>query len=482
MLSLNEILKKKFRLEGFQGYQEAACEALIRGEDVVIIAPTGSGKSLCYQLPSLVRKGTGLVISPLISLMNDQASKLRMLGFKAASLNSSNSHLLNWQILLSFSAQNLDFLFVTPERLKEKNFSEALKNASISLIAVDEAHCISMWGHDFRPEYRLIKNGLSVIHKRPPIIALSATATQSVQQDIIQKLDLKTPRKFTSSFWRENIAIKTLETPAEHRLDLILKLLSDPSALPAIIYAVSRKECEFWAEGLRSKVNFGIYHAGLPHSDLMKTQKSFLGGNIEVLSATAAFGMGIDTPNVRTIIHAGLPPSLEQYSQEIGRAGRDGGLAEALLLYSRKDLYFHEMLLGSRYPSIKILKKFEALLDFKPKKISEIAGLLPLEPSEFERAIEIFLSYGVAKINGQYIFKADVSDWEKTYLTRLKKKTEDVLKVYRFAETTQCRMNEISSYFDSNIQNRSCKICDICIEKRSLSLELSNSAIAFQDN
>lgn len=466
VLSLNEILKKKFRLEGFQDYQEAACLDLISGDDVVIIAPTGSGKSLCYQLPSIVRKGTGLVISPLISLMNDQASKLRMLGFKAASLNSSNSHLLNWQILLSFSAQQLDFLFVTPERLKEKNFSEALKNASISLIAVDEAHCISMWGHDFRSEYRLIKKGLSVIHKRPPIIALSATATQFVQQDIIQQLDLKTPRKFTSSFWRENIAIKTLETPAEHRLDLILKLLSAPSALPAIIYAVSRKECEFWAEGLRSKVNVGIYHAGLPHVDLVKTQKSFLGGNIEVLSATAAFGMGIDTPNVRTIIHAGLPSSIEQYSQEIGRAGRDGRPAKAILLYSRKDLYFHETLIGIRYPTIKILKAFEDLLDFKPKKISEIASLLPLEPAEFERAIEILLNYGVASHNGQYIIKTNAHEWEKTYTERLKKKTEDVLKVYRFSETDHCRMNEISKYFDNNLQNKSCTICDNCLNLR----------------
>ena len=226
MISLDEILKKKFGLERFQGYQRAACEALINGEDVILIAPTGSGKSLCYQLPSFVRKGTALVISPLISLMNDQVAKLRTLGFRAASLNSGNSHLLNWQILIACSEQKIDFLFVTPERLREKNFSEVLRNIPVALIAVDEAHCISEWGHDFRPEYRLIKNGLSVITKKPPIIALSATATPHVQQDIIEQLGLNTPRKFAASFWRENIAIKTLDTPPEHRLDLILEVLS----------------------------------------------------------------------------------------------------------------------------------------------------------------------------------------------------------------------------------------------------------------
>ncbi len=469
MMSLHEMLKEKFGLERFQGYQQATCEALINGEDVILIAPTGSGKSLCYQLPGLVRKGTALVISPLISLMNDQVAKLRTLGFRAASLNSGNNHLLNWQILIACSEQKLDFLFVTPERLKEKNFSEVLRNTPVALVAVDEAHCISEWGHDFRPEYRLIKKGLSVITKKPPIIALSATATPHVQQDIIGQLGLNAPRKFTAGFWRENIAIKILETPPEHRLDLILEVLSTPSARPAIIYAVSRRECELWAEGLRGKIKAGLYHAGLEAYELIKTHKSFLRGDIEVLSATAAFGMGIDTPNVRTIIHAGLPSSIEQYSQEIGRAGRDGGLSQAILLYSRRDLYFHEMLIGMRYPSIKVLKDFEALIDVQPKKISELARLLPLEPSEFERATQILLGYGAARRNGQYIVKAPISEWEKIYAARVIKKTEDALRVYRFSETDRCRMNEISKYFGNDAPNRSCKICDNCLT-RHLSL------------
>jgi RecQ family ATP-dependent DNA helicase len=349
MSSLATILQERFGLDRFRPYQETVCRTLTEGTDTLLVMPTGAGKSLCYQLPALARGGTGLVISPLIALMEDQVAQLRGYGLRAERIHSGRDRAESRQVCKDYLAGQLDFLFVAPERLGVPGFSEFLARRQPALIAVDEAHCISQWGHDFRPDYRMLGERLAGL-RAAPLVALTATATPLVQRDILHQLEMREAQPYIHGFRRENIAIELVELNPGAREDAILELLSDPAMRPAIVYAPTRKESEQIAKRLSRRFLAKPYHAGLTGERRDAAQRGFLNGKFEVIVATIAFGMGIDKPDVRSVVHAALPASVEGYYQEIGRAGRDGLPSRAFLLHGWIDRRTHEFFMKRDFP------------------------------------------------------------------------------------------------------------------------------------
>jgi ATP-dependent DNA helicase RecQ len=332
-----ETLKKHFGYEEFRPLQKDIIEKVLKKEDCLVLMPTGGGKSLCFQLPTLLQDGLTIVISPLISLMKDQVDALKANGVNAAYLNSTLTPDEKVQILRDVQSGATKLLYIAPERLGVPQFAELLHKLPVSLFAIDEAHCISEWGHDFRPDYRNLSK-LRENFPNIPIIALTATATQKVRDDIVKQLNLPKPHIFTSSFNRENLSYEVL--PKKESFGTILSLIELYPKESVIIYCFSRKDTEKIASKLKAEgYNAGTYHAGLSADERRDNQDAFIRDDIHIMVATIAFGMGIDKPDVRLVIHHSLPKSIEGYYQETGRAGRDGLPSRCVLLFSTADKF-----------------------------------------------------------------------------------------------------------------------------------------------
>ncbi|HKE46832.1 MAG TPA: DNA helicase RecQ [Rhodanobacteraceae bacterium] len=331
-----KILQTVFGYPAFRGEQQAIIEHVAGGGDALVLMPTGGGKSLCYQLPALLREGTAIVVSPLIALMQDQVDALRQLGVEAAFLNSSLDALAQRDVEVRFAGGKLKLLYVAPERLLTERCLEMLARAKVSLFAIDEAHCVSQWGHDFRPEYRQ----LTVLHERFPAvprIALTATADAPTRREIVERLALDGARQFVASFDRPNICYRVVEKDEARRQ--LKDFLAGHAGESGIVYCLSRRKVEDTAEWLNQHGIAALpYHAGMDAADRTANQQRFLREDGIVMVATIAFGMGIDKPDVRFVAHLDLPKSMEGYYQETGRAGRDGLAADAWLCYGLGDV------------------------------------------------------------------------------------------------------------------------------------------------
>ena len=473
---LTSLLHRTFGHTSFRANQQAVCEAAAAGQDVLLVMPTGAGKSLCYQLPAIARGGTALVISPLIALMDDQAAKLRALGLRVARIHSGLSRDDARQACRDYLAGALDFLFIAPERLRVPGFPEMLARRKPALVAIDEAHCISAWGHDFRPDYRTLGDHLPSL--RPaPVIALTATATPTVQRDIVAQLNLQDPALFIHGFRRHNLAIEVVELSKPQRPEFVARLLTPDSARPAIVYAPSRKSAEELAgrlntslpktpgaPGLASETRVHAYHAGLDPATRDRVQRHFLSGKTDVVVATIAFGMGIDKADVRTVIHTALPASVEAYYQEIGRAGRDGLPSRTVLLHGFADRKMHDFFLERDYPAAAELARVAKLLtpDFQPP--GDLARRLKMDSETLANALSKLASQGAAALDFDgNVRSTGVTNWQKGYDAQLAFRRSQIDRMAAFAESPQCRMLALIQHFgDTSDSSKPCGQCDFC--------------------
>ncbi|MBN8229702.1 DNA topoisomerase 3 [Corallococcus macrosporus] len=464
---LRGLLKEAFGFNDFRPYQEEVCRAATSGEDLLLVMPTGAGKSLCYQLPGLARAGTTVVVSPLIALMEDQVLRLQSLGFAADRIHSGRDRATSRQVCAEYLEGRLDFLFIAPERLGVPGFVELLARRTPSLIAIDEAHCISQWGHDFRPDYRLLGSRLPLL--RPaPVVALTATATPDVQKDIVQQLGLRGSRggaahTFIHGFRRTNIAIEVRELNPGARGDAILSLLKNPEHRPAIVYASTRKHAEQYADLLAHDFHTAPYHAGLQPQERDRIQAAFLKGHLEVIVATTAFGMGIDKPDVRTVIHAALPASLEGYYQELGRAGRDGKDSRAVLLHAFVDRRTHEFFHRRDYPDPSVLERIYQATSNELEPKASIQARVRGDPEAFDKALEQLWIHGGVEMTPDEDVRRGRAGWAVAYIAQRERKQLHLEQMGRYAEAHDCRMRHLVAHFgDVQDSGAACGLCDVC--------------------
>jgi DNA topoisomerase-3 len=457
---LTQVLEEVFGLERFRPHQQQVCQAVCRGEDALLVMPTGAGKSLCYQLPGVALGGTTLVISPLIALMEDQVAKLQQLGLRADRIHSGRDRLTSREVCRQYLDGRLQFLFIAPERLGVPGFPELLARRRPSLIAVDEAHCISVWGHDFRPDYRMLGQRLPGL--RPaPVLALTATATPRVQKDITEQLGIPGARRYVHGFSRDNIAVEVATLPPSQRPALVRRLLGEPDRLPAIVYAPTRKATEALAQELDRDCSCAPYHAGMTAERRDETQARFMGGEHDAVVATIAFGMGIDKPDIRTVVHTALPGSLESYYQEIGRAGRDGLPSRAVLLYSWADRRTHEFFHERDYPEAPVLNRLFKLLSSEPLPLAELQQQLGYDEELMQTAADkLWVHRGLVLDDQGRAIRGD-DGWLRSYGLQRRHRLEQLEQMVRFAELASCRMQQLVRHFGDRPQ-RPCGRCDVC--------------------
>ncbi|MDY7030599.1 MAG: RecQ family ATP-dependent DNA helicase [Thermodesulfobacteriota bacterium] len=370
----HQVLKERFGFSRFRPLQEEVIDELLQGNDCLVVMPTGMGKSLCYQLPSLILDGVALVVSPLIALMKDQVDSLMEKGIPCTFINSSIDAQEQKRRLQQLAGNQFRLVYVAPERFRNRSFMRSLESINISLFAVDEAHCISQWGHDFRPDYMLLSRFIQFLNT-PPVIALTATATQEIRDDIIEQLKLSNPISFVGGFDRKNLFYSVIETSTDADKHQAIRDLVKEENLPAIIYCGTRSQTDDVAQLLRESFQFKVasYHAGLDDEVRKEIQDKFMGGHLDLISATNAFGMGVDKEDVRMIIHFNITRSMEAYYQEVGRAGRDGLPAQCVLFFCFADRYLQEYFIEGDNPSHEIIEEVYGLLKAQEGEIKYLS-------------------------------------------------------------------------------------------------------------
>ena len=471
---LRGLLKEVFGHAAFRPHQEEVCRAVVEGSDALLVMPTGAGKSLCYQVPGLARGGSTLVVSPLIALMEDQVQKLCAVGTRAERIHSGRDRAQSRAVAQAWVDGQLDYLFVAPERLGVPGFIEWLARRPPSLIAIDEAHCISQWGHDFRPDYRQLEARLRPL-RSAPVLALTATATPRVQDDIRRQLGLgeggRPARTFIHGFRRTNLALQAVELPPGQRPDAVLALLADPESRPAIVYAPSRDKTEEMALALSRRFRAAAYHAGLAAPVRQRVQDDFLGGRTEVVVATVAFGMGVDKADVRTVVHLAQPATLEGYYQEVGRAGRDGAPSRAVLLHSFVDRRVHESFLKRDYPEPATVARVHRALGDVPQAPEVLAQRAHVNTETVQKALEKLWNHGGAMIDADGQATRGHGNWEEGYAIQRSFRQQQIEHVARYAAAHGCRMLQLVRHFGDEVDGGApCGLCDACAPGDGVSL------------
>lgn len=404
-----KILKQYWSFEHFRPLQEDIIDSSIYGDDVLALLPTGGGKSLCFQIPGLAREGITLVISPLIALMHDQVNQLKNRNIRAAALSSELSFREIDILLDNARFGGLDFLYLSPERLQTRIFIERFKLMQVALIVVDEAHCISEWGHDFRPSYRQIAD-LRTHHPQVPMMALTATATPEVKQDILEQLQLKKPRVFEGNYERKNLSYEIYEV--KNKLNTLIQLAKKIPGASGIVYCQKRKSVKFVAQQLDYQgIKVGIYHGGLSASDRKLMMKRWIDNELQIMVATNAFGMGIDKADVRFVSHYEFPDNIEAYFQEAGRAGRDGEKARTFIFYEEEDLERMSEGVARQFPEIDTVKLvYRSLCNYLSIAVGSGAGIsypLPINDlcEKFKLdVVDAYQSLKILEMNGDLEF------------------------------------------------------------------------------
>ncbi|MCG8401215.1 MAG: ATP-dependent DNA helicase [Firmicutes bacterium] len=495
-LALEEALSRQFHFKRFRPGQKEVIEASLAGRDVLAVMPTGSGKSLCYQLPALLLPGLTLVISPLVALMKDQVDNLRQKDFFRATMLNSQLKMEEHRLRMrGIRSGDYKLVFIAPERLRNRYFNELIKEMEVSLLVVDEAHCISQWGHDFRPDYLWIEEFYKQLPQRPRIMALTATATPAVQRDILSQLGIPDAGMVASGSDRPNLYISAQRVEGEREKQAALREFLEGQQGSGIIYTATRKESEalaVWVKELLG-ITAGCYHAGLEPDKRAGVQDAFIREEVRVVVATNAFGMGIDKANIRFVTHYSLPASLEAYYQEIGRAGRDGLPARCLLLYSLKDKRLQDWFIDNDAVTRDDLVLFwracaryaEGGRSAVPLVELEQAGLgetkLRLVASMLERLQAVKLS----DRDEAYLYvepglrpapeavRATLQEVEK----RLVHRKDKLATVVNWANTTRCRRVMLLDYFGEEPQGGARPCCDNCLAGESGELKFSKDPL-----
>jgi ATP-dependent DNA helicase RecQ len=474
-IDIDRILHENFGLESLRPKQKEVIDLVLSGKHTLALLPTGYGKSLCYQVPSMALSGITLVVSPLIALMQDQMSGLTKRGIASATVLNSSIASDEYERRLQGIAQGrLKLVYVAPERFESPRFRSLVESLNVSLLVIDEAHCISQWGHDFRPNYRTLKDHIALMPEAT-ILAVTATATPRVRQDIVNSLNLPDMTVVQTSFDRPNLHFNVFSCANDFDKDqrLLRALGKDPG--PTIIYASSRKQTEELAHRLaNSGISAGCYHAGLQPQIRQKAQRNFEEEIIPVIVSTVAFGMGVDKANVRRVIHYNMPGSLESYYQEAGRAGRDGEQAHCSLLFQARDIHIQRWFLQRNFPSAKqvgdvlsFLQRAAAKSSAPPRPAEITASISKLEDSALNSALDLLKMLGLVRPSADGFCVtpqgAEVNAAiDMTSLNQRQRREEDRLdKIVRYAYSTTCRRRVILDYFGQELDGL-CAGCDIC--------------------
>lgn len=473
---LREKLREHFGFRRFRPGQAEAMKAIVDGRDTLAVMPTGSGKSLCYQLPSLVLKGTTVVVSPLIALMKDQADDLRQHHFEVAELNSTLSPTEERAAEAAVASGRAEFVYATPERLADPDFRALLKRVPIGLFVVDEAHCVSQWGHDFRPDYLALGAVIEELGS-PPVLALTATATADVLDDILTQLRIPDADVVHTGFHRPNLtlAVEPVAGDEAKRAALLELLRRDEGT--GIVYTATVRAVEELTEFLAGRgVSVAGYHGKLSAKRRTEAQDRFMAGEVRVMVATNAFGLGIDKPDVRFVIHYHTPGTLEAFYQEFGRAGRDGAPARCTLLYDPEDLKLQKFFQIRRYPDdTDLVNAHHALkrLTGGPKAptLDEVAAIAPLSRARLKVCLDLLINRNIVKTERGRRYRLLMPDLDRAQLARAgqsyrDRQERDRLKLRQmsdFAEEAACRWQAVLAYFGGeDLDGGRCEHCDRC--------------------
>lgn len=469
-----KVLVERFGHEDFQEGQWESIAALLAGRDALVVMPTGSGKSIVYQLPALMLPGLTVIVSPLIALMKDQQDKLASHGVDALAMHSHLSTAESRDTQQRMEDGTGEILYLTPERFKDREFFERLLTRKVSLFVIDEAHCVSQWGHDFRPDY-LVLGSIAKRLGRPPILALTATATDTVRQDIARQLGMRDPHITITGFARPNLRFEVSRTVNPQVKDAELERILENTSGSGIIYVATIKEAERLYETLREKHPVGMYHGKMPAADRKAMQDAFMADEIIAMIATNAFGLGIDKHDLRFIVHYHFPGSVEAYYQEAGRAGRDGDTATCTLLYRVEDRRIQSYFLGGKYPEVQEAARVALMLEqypmLTPVPLLELANRADVPLRKARISLILLKRHGLVREHrggswerlADHLTAVDLSADLHSYEERRERDRHALEMIIEYAQTARCRTRYILEYFGEQVNaGWRCHHCDAC--------------------